>query len=129
MSNPPARTTLLGHGAGTANGTLNNNKAHAQIGSNNSLFNWKTATYEVHVHQQESSLASKALVIGTGIAVGVAALWGAGQMFSTRNAELEEKGEEEGGGGQERVVEDRTTTRVSAGAKLEVVRNRRRELS
>jgi hypothetical protein len=127
MSNIPVRTSL-GHGAGTANASLNNNKTHAQIDANNSLFNWKTATYEVHVHENESSLVSKALMVGTGIAVGAAAVWGVGQMFSTQKSGMKENNERDGEGRQEKVLEQRTTT-VSAKTRLEAARNTRRNLS
>jgi hypothetical protein len=128
MSNIPART-FLGHGAGTANASLNNNKTHAQVASNNSLFNWKTAAYEVHVHENQSNLASKALMVGTGVAVGAAVLWGAGQMFSTQKSAVEETSERDGEGHQGRVIEERTTTTVSANVRLEAARNTRRRLA
>lgn len=87
------------------------------------MFNWKPVTNEIHVHQHESSLASKALMVGTGVAVGAAALWGVGQMLSTKTETTTTASD----GSQQKVEEE--VTHVSAKVQLELLRNKRRQLS
>ena len=68
----------LGHAAGTGNGSVNRNKA--SVTSGNSFFSWKPT--EVHIHQHKSSTASKLLLVGPGLAVGVVTAWATSKLFN-----------------------------------------------
>ena len=69
----------LGHAAGTGNGLVNRNKA--SVASGNSFFNWRPT--EVHIHLHESSVADKLLLVGTGLASGVATAWATRKSFNS----------------------------------------------
>ncbi|KAF4624277.1 hypothetical protein G7Y89_g13895 [Cudoniella acicularis] len=120
-SNNQTKSFWLGHGAGTANGTLNNNKTSAKIFSNNSLLSWKPVHNDIHVAQDSGSGVAKALIIGTSLAV---AAWGVGRVFGSKVEEKQVVGEEsrEGSGGGnsagQRVVEEWVTTRATARADI-----------
>ncbi|KAI9785535.1 MAG: hypothetical protein M1839_009276 [Geoglossum umbratile] len=120
MSKPLGK---LGHGNGSANG----NKA--SVASDNSFLNWKPTA--VHIHQHESSTANKLLLVGVGIALGAAAVFGAKKTLDSPSAETpmssgDQREEAAIGGGttdqspqDDEVVEE--TVHMSAKTQLELL--------
>jgi hypothetical protein len=97
-------TPHIGHGNGTGNSIANKNKIEV------SFLNWKPQKREII--QQGASNTGIALMVGSGLALGAAAAWGASKWLEGGNSEKKE-GEEE------------VETHLTASMQLDVLKRRR----
>jgi hypothetical protein len=124
----PEPLICAGAGAGSGNGNFNGNKASLNL----SLFAIKPTTTEVHNHiqitEKKTSAAGTVLMIGSGLAMGAAAVWGASKLFESNTEMMVKEDEEEDGEKEPRTMEEETTTHMSAQMQLKILRKKRTKM-